>query len=535
MGAYWAFIAANRLLLGSILSLVIAGFLIWKNRDELRFWWFNFKYGLPVTGELSKLAKDYESKDKNNCRLSEKQLCQDYMVHYDRFASKNADYYNNCKSYLGKVDERNRSPLPWYVAILTVTLVFVEAMGFSYVLAGWTIPGASENTQEYGAVGIAFMISVILVLFTHWAGHELYQNSLIDKVRTWWLKDSSATKPTTLIPSSNRVSLEDNHLDDDQPNYIQMLNRIDANASVTKRWIITAITAIIITIVAIGATYVRGQVLEKTMIEEVQGQNDNYYGDMPSAVSQTQSDADKQALNDKQSADKKGGWGTFIILAFIFVFLQFLGILFGYKWGFGGKESKHAWKDSHAFTTRESFVTFFQRKSNNIAKIAQGRLTELHKKLQQAAMGGGVDTRDFNTNTKSFLDYVADAKHEHASHIANTANLSVEEVKPQAQTQAVKMEEGIKCPSCNNEVQKGAKFCPHCATNLEVLLVVDPTCPTCGKHYPQGTKFCAEDATALVSGDKLKPTCIKCGKVYPEGTKFCSEDGGEVKVGYIGE
>ncbi len=534
MDAYWAFMAANRLLLGSIVSLLIAVYLIWKNRDDLRFWYFNFAYGLPVVGELPKLAKDYESKDKNNCRLSEKQLSQDYMVHYDRFASKNADYYNNCKSYLGKVDERNRSPLPWYVAILTVALVFVEAMGFSYVLAGWTIPGASESTQQYGAVGIAFLISVILVLFTHWAGHELYQNSLIDKVRTWWLKDSSSTKPTTLVPSSNRVSLEDNHLDDDQPNYIQMLNRIDANASVTKRWIITTITAIIIVVVAVGATYVRGQVLEKTQTEEVRGQSDSYYGDMPSAVSETQSNADKQALTDEQSADKKGAWGTFIVLAFIFIFLQFLGILFGFKWGFGGKESKLAWKDSHDFTTRESFVTFFQRKSNNIAKIAQGRLTDLHKKLQQAAMGGGVDVRDFNTNTKTFLDYVSDAKHEHASHVASTSHLSTAEHKIVAQP-TVNTEDNIKCPTCGNDVQKGAKFCPHCATNLEALLVVDPTCPTCGRHYPQGTKFCAEDAALLVSADTLKPTCVKCGKVYPEGTKFCAEDGGEVKVGFIGE
>jgi predicted nucleic acid-binding Zn ribbon protein len=301
---------------------------------------------------------------------------------------------------------------------------------------------------------------------------------------------------------------------------------------VTKQWTITAITIAIIVVVAIGATYVRGQVLEKQMIEEVTAQDESFYGDMPSAVSETQSEADKQALNEKQDADRKGGWGTFIVLAFIFIFLQFLGILFGYKWGFGGKESRLAWNDSHAFTTRESFVTYFKRKSNNIAKIAQGRLTELHKKLQQAAMGGGVDTRDFNTNTKSFLDYVFDAKHEHASHVASTAHLSTDEHKVEAQpTVSVKVEDSLKCPTCGNEIQKGAKFCPHCATSLESLLLVDPTCPTCGRHYPQGTKFCPEDATPLVSADTLKPTCVKCGKIYPEGTKFCSEDGGEVKVG----
>lgn len=533
MDAWWAFIMANRLLLGGIFFLLITGFLIWKNRYDLYFWWFNhIYYGFPIIGKLSKLAKNYESKDENNCRLSEKQLCQDYMVHYDRFANKNVNYYDNCKSYLGKVDERNRNPLPWYVAILTVMLVFVEAMGFSYVLAGWTIPGASETTQQYGAVGIAFLVSVILVLFTHWAGHEIYQNSLITKVRKWWLKDLSKTRPASLVPNLS-VSLEHNHLDDDQPVYMQLLNRINTNDSVTRNWTITVVTAIIIVVVAIGATYVRGQVLEKQMIEEVTSQGESFYGDIPSAVTDTQSKADRQALSEKQDAERKGGWGTFIVLAFIFIFLQFLGILFGYKWGFAGKESKLAWKDSHDFTTRESFVAFFQQKSNNIAKIAQGRLTDLHKKLQEAAMSEGIDSRDLNTNTKTFLDYVADAKRGQAYNEATITNLSVQasklEVKP------VENSESLKCPSCGNEVQKGAKFCPHCATKIESLIIVDPTCPTCGRHYPQGTKFCPEHGTALVSADKLKYECVKCGKVYPEGTKFCSEDGGEVKVGLIGE
>lgn len=37
-----------------------------------------------------------------------------------------------------------RTSLSW---VLTIALVFVEAMGFSYVLAGHTLPGASENMQ----------------------------------------------------------------------------------------------------------------------------------------------------------------------------------------------------------------------------------------------------------------------------------------------------------------------------------------------------------------------------------------------------
>lgn len=60
-----------------------------------------------------------------------------------------------------------------------------KALGFSYVLAGYTIPGASESLQQIGALAIAFVIYIILVGFTHFTGGEIYRNTMLKKIRAW--------------------------------------------------------------------------------------------------------------------------------------------------------------------------------------------------------------------------------------------------------------------------------------------------------------------------------------------------------------
>ncbi len=85
-----------------------------------------------------------------------------------------------------------------------------------------------------------------------------------------------------------------------------------------------------------------------------------------------------------------------------------------------------------------------------------------------------------------------------------------------------------KCPKCNAEFEKGAKFCPSCGCNLENEFIENPVCPRCHKTFPTGTKFCDVDGSKLASPDKLIPKCMKCGKAYSVDTKFCPDDGGVV-------
>lgn len=85
-----------------------------------------------------------------------------------------------------------------------------EAQVFSYVLAGYTVPGASESTQKYAAIGIAFIVSALCVLLTHFAGHELYRSLKIKRARKDWIEDGRQNKlrtrsmPLKASPASGR-------------------------------------------------------------------------------------------------------------------------------------------------------------------------------------------------------------------------------------------------------------------------------------------------------------------------------------------
>jgi len=44
------------------------------------------------------------------------------------------------------------------------------------------------------------------------------------------------------------------------------------------------------------------------------------------------------------------------------------------------------------------------------------------------------------------------------------------------------------CPNCETPLQKNARFCPECGTNLQAKT----TCANCGAKLTPGNKFCSE-------------------------------------------
>lgn len=86
----------------------------------------------------------------------------------------------------------------------------------------------------------------------------------------------------------------------------------------------------------------------------------------------------------------------------------------------------------------------------------------------------------------------------------------------------------IKCPGCQAEFEKGAKFCTHCGMDLTREFIENPVCPKCGKKYPEGSNYCDDDGARLVEEGMLVPRCVICKKTYTEDTKFCPDDGGVI-------
>ncbi len=373
----------------SLVSVMIALTIMAAKWEQVKWWWHNTWYSFPFIGKIASLSRNTRKDDTYpTWFLSEKKLCQDYK----KFLQIQSEHdFNENMTYLTLAGDDGRTPMPLFIWILTFALVIVEALGFSYVLAGYTLPGASENLQEQGALGIAFLISVILVVLTHAAGRELYKSVKIRTARRQWneskdghLNNTFSTQPVSLtVPQS---------IDVKDPHYVRLANRVG-----TDQVNVMGIVAIIfVLIVAIGATYVRGQILEKQLAQEITGQSNgqgftiklnqdglNFSND---SGKQFVLPADSQDANRKveqanqeyqKTIDRQGGWGTFIVLAFVFVFLQIISVYFGYHWGFAGRHSPKAYGATGGFARYDDVY----QKYEEISDVAQSKLADLQEKI----------------------------------------------------------------------------------------------------------------------------------------------------------
>jgi hypothetical protein len=400
----------------SLVSVVLALAVIASNWPKVKWWWHNTWYSFPLIGKITSLSKD-PNKDPVDPSWfkAERTLCRDYK-HFIRIQDEHD--FNEKVTYLTKAGDNGRRGTPWFIWVLNVALVFVEAMGFSYVLAGYTIPGASENLQQTGAYGIAFLLSVILVALTHFSGHQLYKSLKVKHARQEWVeggrKGKTSTAPVALAKPQS--------IDDDQPGYVQLMNRVGTSSS----YVLIAVTGIFVVVVAIFATYVRGQVLEKQLHQQITGQissesavsvsvsvsasNDGLNMSanksdkkiqMPPDDRAANEAASKKAAEDAVNIDRHGGWGTFVVLAFIFFFLQILGVIFGYLWGFAGRDSAAAFRSIGS--GRYSSYSEVRDRYKEVADIAQSKLEHLQQKLMDRNSIGGNDGLH---TSKTFYDFM---------------------------------------------------------------------------------------------------------------------------------
>ena len=445
MEEIWQFILAHQietLLLG--FAVIVLAFII-THWQEVKFWWLNFTYNIPVIGKLSILARDIEGFDENHKWFySEERLCRDYYNFYEK-VDVDDESYDEAKDYLHAAGELGRKPTPTFIWIMIFVLVIVEAFGFAYVLAGFTIPGASEATQQKGAIGVAAMLAILLVWLTHLTGQELHKNTLIKKIRRWYKNDNAGgSNWRDLKPDEKLITIDNTFDDKDSPNYIRMLNRLDVNDKVKTTYTKTILTLAFIIAVAVGATYIRHQVL----VQEIASSHEsamNIFNDdaSPFGESDANEDADVGALfgdsgsddakedlsslfgdeskaspaastrtgtNIEDETNQKGGDATFMILGLLFVFIQILGIFFGMHYDFAGRESREAYDLLRGFSTKKAFHSYYERAKTHIARVAQKQLQKLQHKMNIINDNIGTDAETTallrNNKDRTFKKYL---------------------------------------------------------------------------------------------------------------------------------
>ncbi len=429
-----------------VFGIILLAFFI-THWPEVKFWWLNFTYNFPIFGKISTLAKDIEGFDENHKWFySEERLCRDYYNFYEK-VDKDSESFDEAKAYLHAAGELGRKPTPTFIWIMIFILVIVEAFGFAYVLAGFTIPGASEATQQKGAVGVAAMLAILLVWLTHLTGQELHKNTLIKKIRRWYKNDNAGgSNWRDLKPDEQLITIDNTFNDEKSPNYIRMLNRLDVNDKVKATYIKTILTLIFIFAVAIGATYIRHQVLTQEIAssheaamnifnddaspfgstdasgddeigalfgdDDTKGAEDDLaslFGDGNKAATSNTKKQSNASIEDE--TNQKGGDATFVILGLLFVFIQILGIFFGMHYDYAGRESKEAYECLRGFATKKAFLSFYEKAKTHIARVAQKQLQKLQHKMNIINDNSGTDAETTailrNNKDRTFKQYLS--------------------------------------------------------------------------------------------------------------------------------
>ena len=412
------FISHNIAAIDSViaLALLIAIYATFKFRIDL--WWLNFWYALPVIGKIARLSKDSSryAKDKSWTN-SERTLCNDYK----RFIHPSSEAeFNKRIDYLAKANDTGRSPTPGWLFIVLGVLIIAEGMGFSYLLGSWMAMEGSENTRVLLMGGIVLVLCVVLGFLTHNAGHQLFRTNLVRRSQKEW-RDDGQNGP---LRTHNITLKDDQHVDDHSPQYTQCINRVGGDSSYALVWIAAAA----ILVIAVASTVMRVKHLEaeqgretvQAVSAQAQGAADGNpfaaNAALPAEITAPQAAADAKAKADINNSAAVEGLSAFLMLAFIFVVTQIVGIIAGYKWGFAGKNSKDAYKSTLGFSTYDDYSRYF----SPILATAEAKLSNLQQRL--AEQNGNVGLGLKNTFENFLLErHVSNVEHKHAAQEASAA------------------------------------------------------------------------------------------------------------------
>ena len=378
----------------AIIFVVFASIFIKRHYDDVRFWLMCVWYRMPVIGKNARLARDLRLTD-DGWFASEVTLCADFDMQLRRRADDPA-LYDKATRYLQKVQEHGRRPMGFWHWLWILVLVIAEAAMFGYVLAGYVTPGGSEALQLQGALAIGILIASVLVWMTHMMGKELHKRALIRKARTWWHEYKEEPRPN-VTDAKGHVGLADNEKDDDEPEYIQLLNRVEHNHNATPGGgVLIVATTFLIILFAVGAFYVRSQTQQTLLAEDaqlaVQATSTYSFGanDLPDeVVSEQEAAADR--LEDQIKGWKlKAGNVTFVLLAILFGCIQLFGISLGRTHSLVGREAQRACALTSRFGSSEQFMIWHEQMEARIGRIADAMLSTMQGKLGQRAYSEGT-------------------------------------------------------------------------------------------------------------------------------------------------
>ena len=263
--------------------------------------------------------------------------------------------YEKSRNYLEKVEEYKRKPMPLFILIVLIFAVVIEAMGFAYIFSDYLLGDASNSDLRVAGVLGAILIASILVPLTHVTGEQIYYNKKMDTLESYF--DGKKEVEFDSIP---HLRIDNTNKDDDTKSrataiYSRTEPEIRKGKFVRKKYL-PIFTALLIIVIAVGAYKVREETYltkEKREAQAFENQEKATFNkdtkSLPSFLVDTSKDnADVQNRGIIESK-RRSNLITYVILMFMFLGIQVIGVFSGMNWGFIGKESKLAYLNCKNF------------------------------------------------------------------------------------------------------------------------------------------------------------------------------------------
>jgi hypothetical protein len=389
-------LSLHRMVVWPLLTLMVLTVIVMKWWEQVRYFVLNVRYGFPWIGRVASAARKPQSPVASyrgvTWYASERMVCADYLPHYRNFDDRcDPVFFERCEDYLNKTGQLGRKEKGLLLWLATFALVIFEAVGFAYVLAPFMARNVSANTAGMLAWMIAFMLSIILVPLTDKMGQQLHKNTLLKKIRVWHA-DARKNGTAEKLEPDTKIKIDTTINDDNKPNYIKILNRIDAEARPTPGWKISFITVLVIAAIAIGAYVIRSHTLDGLETEQV---NASPFAamtvesasatpfDLPGVAKADNAKADERAASERVDAQIVAYKTTFVILSVIFIGVQVFGILFGFFYSLAGEESAKAARYIRGFNNAREFSNHYQALRDKVARDAQSRLAMLQALIEE--------------------------------------------------------------------------------------------------------------------------------------------------------
>jgi hypothetical protein len=289
------------------------------------------------------------------------------------------DEYKRCKRLLQFMGESARKPLSTGMMFLVLLMVFIDAAMISIVAMDY-VADLPRKYALWGGVGVGLIVAIMLFFFTHEAGKALYRDT-------------------------KRKELQDER-HQNKDSFKKELDDLKYKLSLTSHfflhpkrylWMCVALVMIAgLAYAAYGARYSTQMDIILSQAETARQtlgiETDNPM--LPSAVTQSQKEAGDEIANEHQELAKRATQFALIILTLVFIGIQMIGIMMGYKHAFFDDETEAAYMKVRSYELQEGF---FGQSMDIVARKAATFLSYYNSALQRAAYEAGKLTDDLGS------------------------------------------------------------------------------------------------------------------------------------------